>query len=478
MNLETKIYEGYWWLPNNPDKKVVGSLSIDKREGIEVKTIGSLLPRQASFDTHTELLSQEVLLGKTVDGSFITLIGTNCIKRNSILEPSAFDLSTSTHTASLAIVGNRHFLSKSDVVFSSAEVRFSLLDEWLCKLGFSVKDEAANLGSLNKFSLEYEHPETLEFNIDSIEAEFRTSYLFSYKQTNLQWQLVQRSFLRLTPVYSQTLDWYLKKFDSLRKFLIVMTGFPVSIGELVGYGGEFYVGNSDIKAKEKFQVYVRISNSFLDTTDKPHAGLLISLPLLGIELSTVLNTWFQKIEILDPAVILYVATLSLDLGYSEFRLLNYAQGLEALHRRVFGGKYVADNEYEPVADELIKNIPSGVGCDHKRSLQNKIKYGNEFSQRKRIKFLLDDVWTDCLEEFVEDKNAFLNKVVNTRNYLIHFDPTSASKAVFGTEISYVAERLKVLLVTHILIQLDIPRENVYRAIKQFNSFTYLKKRKS
>jgi ApeA N-terminal domain 1 len=481
MNTETKKYEGYWWFPDNPDKKVTGSLSIDQREGIEVKTIGSLLPQQALFSNQIELLSQEILLGQTVDGSCITLIGTHCTNWDSGSDEFSSDLSKSTHTATLAIVGKRHFLSKNEIVFSSAEVRFSLLDEWLCKSGFTFKHESNSKGYPTKFNLEYEYPEVLEFSIDSIEAEFKTNYIFNRNKTNLQWQqwqLGHKSFLGITPAQPQTFDWYSKKFDSLRKFLIVMTGFPLSTGEIVGYGDESYIySNSDIKTKEKFQVYVKLSDSFLDTVDKHPAHLLINLPSLETELSTVLNTWFQKSEILDPAVILYVATLSIDLGYSEFRLLNYAQGLEALHRRVFGGKYITDDEYDPIASVLIKSIPKEVDKDHRSSLEGRIKHGHEFSQRKRIKFLLDDVWTGCLDEFIEDKNAFVNKVVNTRNYLIHFDPISASKAVFGTEIFYVAERLKVLLITHILIQLDIPRENVYRAVKQFTPFAYLKQRK-
>jgi hypothetical protein len=479
MNAETKKYEGYWWFPDNPDKKVTGTLSINQREGIEVKTIGSLLPRQALFSDQIDLLSKEILLGQTVDGKFITLIGINCTNWNSNSDESSLDLSTAIHTASLAIVGKRHFLSKNEVIFSSAEVRFSLLDEWLCKSGFTFKDEHDDRGYPTKFNLEYEYPEVLEFDIDSIEAKFKTNYIFNRNKINLQWQLSHKSFLQLTPIQPQTFDWYSKKFDSLRRFLIVMTGFPISTGEIVGYGDEFYIySGSDIKTKEQFQVYVRLSNSFLDTDNKHPTELLINLPLLGTELGTVLNNWFQKSEILDPAVILYVATLSIDLGYSEFRLLNYAQGLEALHRRVFGGKYITDDEYEPIANVLIKSIPKEVGRDHRSSLEGKIKYGHEFSQRKRIKLLLDNVWAGCLDEFIEDKNSFVDKVVNTRNYLIHFDPTSASKAVFGTEIFYVAERLRILLITHILLQLNIPRENVYRAITQFNPFTYLKRKRT
>ena len=476
MNVETKRYEGYWWFPNNPDKKVTGILSINQREGIEVKTIGSFLPRHALFGSQIDLPSQEILLGQTIDGNSITLIGINCTNWNSNSDDFSFDLSTSTHSASLAIVGKRHFLSKNEVIFSAAEVRFNLLDEWLCKSGFTFKDEHDDRGYPTKFNLEYKYPENLEFSIDSIEAKLKTNYVFNRNKTNLQWQQGDKSFLRLTPTQPQTFDWYLKNFDNLRKFLIVTTGFPISTSEIVGYGDEFYIyTDSDATTKEQFQIYVKLSNVFLDTVNKHPGELLINLPLLGTELCTVLNTWFQKSEILHPAVILYVATLSIDLGYSEFRLLNYAQGLEALHRRVFGGRYLENDKYEPIASAIINSIPSDVSRDHRSSLKGRIKYGHEFSQRKRIKLLLDDVWKGCLDEFIEDKNNFIDKVINTRNYLIHFDPESSSKAVFGTEIFYISERLKILLITHILIQLDIPRENVYRAIKQFNPFIHLKR---
>jgi ApeA N-terminal domain 1 len=473
MSIKIEKYEGYWWFPSNPDNKVTGTLTINQREGIEVTTIGTLLPRNALFSDEIQNFPQDILLGQTVDGSFITLVETTYIKHNHnlISRNFSFDLATSTHVARLAIVGKRHFSSKNEVVFSSAEVRFSLLDEWLCKPGFETKDEYDDGGRPTKFSLEYEYPEVLKFNIDSIKAEFKTNYVFNRNKKNLQWQLSHKSFFRLKPVEPQTIDWYLEKFDSLEKFLTIMTGFPVSTSEIVVYEC------SDIKVKEEFQIHVRLSKTFLDTTSKHPAELLTNLPHLGTELSTVLNAWFQKSEILDPAVILYVANLSIDLGYSEFFLLNYTQGLEALHRRVFGGKYILDDQYEAIASVIVESIPKEVERDHRNSLKARIKFGNEFSQRKRIKFLLDDVWLDCLNEFIEDKNIFVGKVVDTRNYLIHFDPSSKSKAIFGAEIFYAAERLKILLVTHILIQLNIPRENVYRAIKGFDSFAYLKCRK-
>jgi hypothetical protein len=472
MSLKAKEYSGCWWFASNPGQEVTGSLSISESEGIELKTIGSLLPQHSLFDNRTDGPSQEILLGKAVDGSCITLVRTIY---TSFSGEISSDLSKCTHVANLAIVGKRHFLSKDELLFSSAEAGFSLLDKWLCKTGFTAHKESYKQGHWVKFSLEYEYPEVLEFFLESINATLKTNYVFNRKKQDLDWQLSHKSLFRLTPAEPQTFDWYSRNFERLRKFLIVMTGFPVSTGEVFGYGNELHThGHSDVKNREKFQVHQKIPSGLLGTSNKQIDNLLIDLPSLGIEVEVVLNNWFKKSELLSPAIILYTATLSVDLVYAEFRLLNYAQALEALHRRVFGGQYMADDTYEAIASTLVENIPKEVDIDHRRSLEGRLKYGNEYSQRKRISRLLNDVWTGCLDSFIEDKNDFISKVISTRNYLIHFDSSSESKAVFGIDIFYMSERLKILLVTHILIQLHIPRESVYRAVKQFRPFASLK----
>ena len=88
--------------------------------------------------------------------------------------------------------------------------------------------------------------------------------------------------------------------------------------------------------------------------------------------------------------------------------------------------------------------------------------------------LLDEVWEGCLDQFIENKNIFINKVINTRNYLIHYDSASESQAVKGIEIFYIAERLRIILIVYILLQLDISKDNVYRNIKKFADFEYLR----
>ncbi|MEM9976162.1 MAG: hypothetical protein AAF808_00880 [Cyanobacteria bacterium P01_D01_bin.2] len=196
MSVETKEYSGYWWFADNPGQQVTGNLSIDTLEGIKLKTIGSLLPQQALFSDHIDSPSQEILLGQAVDGSCITLVGTICTNRSG---NTSANLSESTHIANLAVIGKRHFSSKDEILFSAAEARFDLLEEWLCKSGFTARDEQNRQGNLTKFHLEYEYPKVLEFDIDSIKAKFKTNYIFNWKNQNLKWKLGHKSFFQLSP---------------------------------------------------------------------------------------------------------------------------------------------------------------------------------------------------------------------------------------------------------------------------------------
>jgi hypothetical protein len=455
-------YTGYWWLPTNPDQKVSGTLYIDREKGIELKTIDSLLSRQELFSNNLDVFSKEVILGQTVGANkLITLIDCKC-KSNEHWD------------SKFCLIGKRHFLTNADITFTSAEVRFSLLDEWLSVAGFNQREDSDAQGQ-NIFNLEYRFPDPIEFYITHINTQLSTNYILSTTSIrNLKWELAHSSFLKLTPEEPQSLEWYMRQFYSLQKLLTILTGFIVSPIRVLGYGNDVQVAQNST-VKEEFEIYYQLSNNFQNIVDKHRNQLLLPVPFLGIDLSAVVNNWFEKTEILDPVTNLYVATLSTPSLYPEFKLLNYAQALEALHRRVVGGKYMSDEEYEVIRNRLDESIPETVSIDHRNSLKGRLKYGNEFSQRTRIKALLDEVWENCLNQFIDNKCRFLETVISTRNYLVHFDESSASRAVFGTEVFYLAEKLKILLLTSLLIQLGIPRDNVYRAIKEFNEFSYLKR---
>ncbi len=74
MSTETNQHEGQWWLPENPDNRIPGSLSVHQREGIKLKAVGALISMPALMNAENDSLSRLVVLGQTTKGKSISLL--------------------------------------------------------------------------------------------------------------------------------------------------------------------------------------------------------------------------------------------------------------------------------------------------------------------------------------------------------------------------------------------------------------------
>lgn len=464
MNLSKK-YIGYWWIPSNSESKVTGTLYIDLQNDIKLETIGCL--SDYSLDKF-EVLLGDVLEEKTGHRTFITLV--EVLRRKNTQN----GLSISVYSSSKAILTdsfsyNKHFINKDNITFTSLAVNFDLVNAWLKNSPFH-----SSRYPQEEFILKYTSPPKITIDIDSLNINLNIEYGLRQNSTHLKHELEHKSWLVLKPDRPQSLDWYLDKVYSLQIFLSIMTGFSVSVIELTGCGNDICIEQITYKGKkEKYEIFLSSLNSSQNNYQKTPDQFLICLSCLDNNINNIVQKWFEKADILEPAVKLYFALLSTPKLHTEFKIVNYLQALEALHRLAFGGVYVSEEDYEPIYQDLIAKIPNNLDRDHRNALKNRIKYGYQFSQRKRIKELLEEVWEGCLDNFIDNKK-FISKVVDIRNELTHWDKTSTYQAVAGEELFYMAERLKVLLLTHILLQLDIPREVVYKSVTTFSEFNYLK----
>lgn len=429
MTEQENLYKGYWWFSDNPDNKSAGIASIGMHKGADVETIGSLISSGELFNKPLNFLSDKCLLGETSTGA-VTLLGVVSGSHKF----SSSTLSEGNYSADIAIVGPSHFHTRDDVIFSSVEVEFDLLNEWIGSSGITVEYDVDRDGCWQEARIKYRFPEVSEFYIEPIGAKIRTNYRCLPNMSFCDKRIRHNSSLVLTPDTPQQFSWYLQKIESLRRFLVVVTGYSLSVKKLIGIRDST---NEEHSRGEEFQIYMRRSEGFAKTPTVEPSETLTCLFRTKSDLGSMLNAWFGKTDILTPAITLYAATLSVALVYSEFRLVNYAQALETLDR--------------------------GINADKKPS-------------KKRMKRLLDGIWEDCMKEFIDDIDDFVDKAIATRNYAVHFNPyeNEKDKIVYGNDIYYLAERLKVLLIANILLQLDLPREEVYQAILRFEPFCYLK----
>jgi len=81
---------------------------------------------------------------------------------------------------------------------------------------------------------------------------------------------------------------------------------------------------------------------------------------------------------------------------------------------------------------------------HRKWLKWRMEYGNEPSLADRLRQLIDEL-SPALDAQIPDRDAFVDQVVTTRNYLTHYDKSKEDEAAKGADLYYLARRVRVLL---------------------------------
>ena len=178
--------------------------------------------------------------------------------------------------------------------------------------------------------------------------------------------------------------------------------------------------------------------------------MIITLPEMKQEFGAVLEKWFSKYEELESAYNLFFGALFNSSLYLEFYFLSLMQAIETYHRQVFGGKYIEQDAYDKESQILKTNIPPGFPDDLRDAIKSRIKYGNEYSLRKRIRGLFESTDNETRSLISKDYKYFIGKVVDTRNYFTHYDEELKSAALSGSELYYTCQRLKIFVIILLL----------------------------
>ena len=119
---------------------------------------------------------------------------------------------------------------------------------------------------------------------------------------------------------------------------------------------------------------------------------LIPLRFIIGNIDQVLKNWFDLSELYKPVYDLYLSSIRNPGMVIENEFSNLAQALEAFHRRKFPGIYLDKQEFQDNTLPLLKkSIPDCLRDDLRMRICESMEYINEFSLRKRIKKLIDNL---------------------------------------------------------------------------------------
>lgn len=459
--MEEFKYEGLWWLPEDPSTKISGTLIYDPKTGGRLELIGTFKTFEDLKHFNKESLSSSliIILGLSVEGKSITLY--KCFETSFSL--SFPGVARSAFFVNIIFIGC-HFNREEDIMLDEVSINYSNLREWAGISGFTRNTEFDQNDHLKKISISYEYPSAISSKLEmgSIHLDFHfnstseLSYAFNYEQM---------TFFKIVPNTPHNLIWFLDEvMNNLRDFVSLAIGQASYPNIILSKSKSCYtkLANGDIILNDIF-IYHRIG-PFIEPSKPiyPHE-MLFTLKDIMPSFGLVINNWITKAVILQPIYDLYFGTLYNPSLHINYQFLNLIQSLESFHRRIFGGKYILDEDYDSQRNSFISAILPNTAIGFRESLCNKITYLNEYSLSKRLKDIIEK-HSEIVKASINATADFIRDTVETRNYLTHYDEKLKARAKKGHDIYWLSQKIRLLLEICLLSELGIPDETVKNLI--------------
>jgi hypothetical protein len=465
--------EGIWWLPENPDNYFSGILKFDPVKGAKLELTGSFdEDRVLGIPLETDDPNKSIILG-VISRKEVTL--HKCYEFYSSssspgIQVSHFDVRT--------VYLGHHFEKEEDIKFNSISVNYSNLNEWVGITGFKLRHELDSNGHFTKFNCNFQYPEKIDLSLDDLDMSINYSFIGTRDFYNPK--LKQTTLIELYPNNSLSF----KEFKEnilyyIQNFLSLGIGKAIYPLQIKGKNEACKIDLPDEKTIYKdIEIYYRTNSFNLPEKTLNTHEMFFSLRDIEDSFEECLNNWFRKADALKPAYDLYFATLYNSSMYLEHNFLSLAQAIESYHRRLYGGEYMLCDDYKDVYDTLMDAIPDYVGNDHKQSLRGRIRYGNEFSFRTRLKKIFENLGENVTSTLIADKNSFINKVVNMRNYLTHYDKSLEDKVNKDEDLHLLTIKLKFIMEVCFLLELGIPSNKIEEFISRDRRYGHIKEKET
>lgn len=409
---------GTWWLPDQPDNKVTGLLTFT----------GTNLSLTLGAPLHTVPLET---LG-TVSGSttrFSHIHGR--LKTHDDITLYRVLAAGGHYSAIYALIGH-HTADFDSVHLTQVSFAVTGLEQFLAHRGFKTTPRP---GDTRGVDISYDAPDVLRFNVDPINAELEIDTGLSVTHGDIDLHMAARSHFSLMPARPHAIEWYIRMIWKMCDFLALLTDDRVRPLWL-----RVSLGNDDGD-----RPLLHGSPPRQDTSRLYSTWPLFTYASLHDSFHALLNRWFAADDVLCSAIYLYRDTLIRDEPNDTVRFLLLMQALEAFSRATTDSHYMPSDQFEKVRAALEAALPADLSKDHRRSLEKRLEFGNQYSQRKRLNELLKSLSADAQACVCKKRQDFVEGAVTTRNHLIHLTDETRHEALTGIDLYWFAEKLQMLL---------------------------------
>ena len=151
---------------------------------------------------------------------------------------------------------------------------------------------------------------------------------------------------------------------------------------------------------------------------------------------------------------LYFGVTTGGLRYLDAKVLALAHGLESYHRKTSDETRMDKSNFESLGETLKAQCPE----KYQEWLYEKLEYGNELNLRQRIKRIIEP-----FKEFIgnaDQRDKLIGSIVNTRNYLTHYDESKKSIAASGDKLIHLYLKMEAIFQLCILQELGFTQTEI------------------
>jgi len=440
---------GYFWLPENPDKKIPGTLTIFNGGKIELEIVDLFDDIIKSLNGEDDLSR---IIGHVEKDELVTL--DDCFYTNKSI--SFGGISKSLIHVNLVLSGVAYD-KEEEITFNTLSFSVDCMDEWVGISGIKVLTDYENMTT----TINYEPQGSFSYSLaNGMRLEVCFAYTLPGFPNITEAKITQRAYFKLSSEEPRPLNDFTTTAYKITNLLCFAIDTTVSLKTLAATSNEiqqcFVNGNS---YPVPIYVYYK-SIPFSEKVSKVNwHQMIFTFGVIKENAEDVFNKWISAYDTLAPALGLYFSTKIKAQKYLEGKFLALAQGLETYHRRTSNEKLMDDSEFEELVKSIMKHCPEGKA----EWLQGRLKHGNEINFGKRIKKIIEP-----FKEHIGSSRArskIIQKIVDTRNYLTHYDEDIEPEAAKGRDLWVLCLKMEAIFQLHFLKVIGFTEEEVSNVVQ-------------
>ena len=399
----------------------------------------------------------ERIVGNIEKHGLVTL--DECFYKNQLI--SSGGISKALLHVSKALLGLAYD-DREPLSFNAFQFSVEGIDEWVGLSGINVKYQSEKPTAIIKYS----PLEDVSLNLN-----IGMKLLITYSWTLpgfphiKEAKITQKTYFKLVSEQDRPLEDFISIVHKLTTFLCFAIDNTVCINPIKATSNTT-CRNLDTGEPEPAPPISLYYESLPYTKEVPKVDwhhMLFRYPEVQAKAEEMINNWLQAYDKIEPALNLYFGVTTGGLRYLDAKVLALAQGLESYHRRTSDETRMPNSDFK----RLIQTLRNLCPMEHRTWLSEKLKYGNELSLRQRLHQIVEP-----LKEFTGDKNQrdkLIGSIVDTRNYLTHYDESLKSRAASGDKLIRLYRKMEAIFQLRLLQELGFTQTEIKSVLDKSNN---------